>query len=242
MKRTFPLIALILFMTAIEFGFQTNAVGKPPAPGKPPADVPVTSTIDGLGVDTLPTLRIQSDQAGVYTNSNSVQSIIQGSAGDWVLDLLNFSSSPQRKVLIDFRDAIAGSGPSGGAPTPPFSYQMVRARFVSKCSDYGIDMRTINGGATVYCPLAIAFDDASGIHYRLTMHANNFPEVNLVQITCLTNTNSNCTQWKIEPSVTQLDGERKNAAKLLKLATNPHQTDQNMGDFYLSFGINLTRP
>ncbi len=44
------------------------------------------------------------------------------------------------------------------------------------------------------------------------------------------------------PSVTQLDGERKNVAKLLKVATRPHQADQDMGDFYLSFTIHLMNP
>ena len=37
-----------------------------------------------------------------------------------------------------------------------------------------------------------------------------------------------------EPSVTQLNGERKNVTKLLKVATKPNQSDQDMGDFYLS--------
>jgi len=205
--------------------------------------VAVTSTIDGLGVDTLPTLRIQSDQAGAYTNSNSVQSIIQANSGDWVLDLLNFNSSPQRKVLIDLRDPVPGSGPNGGAPQAPFAYQLVRARFIAQCSAYGIDMRNISGGSTVYCPLAIAFDDASGVRYRLTMRTDNFSEVNLAQVTCLaTDINAKCNQWRVEPSVTQLDGQRKNVAKLLKVATKPNQADQDKGDFYLSFGISLTRP
>src|SRR6266576_265806 len=138
------------------------------AKGKPPSDTPVTTTIDGLGVDTLPTLRVQSDQLGAYKNSSSLQSILQAALGDWVLDTLNYNSSPQRKVLIDFRDPVPGSGPNGGAPTAPFAYQSVRARFIAKCSQYGVDMRTIAGGATVYCPLAIAFDDAGGVRYRLT--------------------------------------------------------------------------
>jgi hypothetical protein len=211
--------------------------------GKPPSDTPVTSTIDGLGVDTLPTLRIQSDQTGSYRNSNSLQSILQAAVGDWVLDTLNFNSSPQRKVLIDLRDPVPGSGPGGGAPTAPFAYQLVRARFIEQCSVYGTDMRTIPGGSTVYCPLVVAFDDAGGVRYRLTMRADNFSEVNLTQVTCVTtDANSKCNQWKIEPSAVQLNGERKNVTKLLKVATRPNQADQDMGDFYLSFTINLTNP
>jgi len=75
------------------------------------------------------------------------------------------------------------------------------------------------------------------------MNSNNFPEVNPVQITCVaTDANAKCNQWKIEPSATQLDGERKNVAKLLKVATKPRQGDQDMGDFYLSFTIHVTNP
>ncbi len=119
----------------------------------------------------------------------------------------------------------------------------MRARFIEQCSVYGTDMRTIAGGATVFCPLVIAFDDAAGVRYRLTMRADNFSEVNLTQVTCVTtDANSKCNQWKIEPSAIQLNGERKNVAKLLKVATRPNQADQDQGDSYLSFTIHLTNP
>ena len=238
MKKTlFPLSVVALLLSLSIFNF-VNIVG---AMGKPPAETPVTSTIDGLGVDALPTLRIQSDQLGSYQNSRSLVSYIQAYLGDWELDMLNLNSSPQRTVLIDLRDPVPGSAPNGSNPIAPFAYQRVRARFIAKCSQYGVDLRTMAAGAMNYCPLAIAFD-ASGVRYRLTMHANNFPEVNLVQVTCLANANSKCTQWKMEPSVTQLDGERKNVTKLLKVATKGNQPDQDMGDFYLSFAFHLTSP
>src|SRR5205814_3202434 len=130
------------------------------AKGKPPSDTAVSSNIDGLGIDTLPTMRIQSDQLGSYRNSSSLQSILQAALGDWVLDTLNYNSSPQRKVLIDLRDPVPGSGPNGGAPVAPFAYQSVRARFIAKCSQYGVDMRSMEPNNFYPCPLAIAFDDA----------------------------------------------------------------------------------
>jgi len=239
MKRSLTYLATVTLLGIAAASLLQSAA----TAAKPTSDTAVTSTIDGLGVDTLPTLRIQSDQAGSYRNSNSLQSILQAAVGDWVLDTLNFNSSPQRKVLIDLRDLVPGSGPGGGAPTPPFAYQLVRARFIEQCSVYGTDMRTIAGGATVFCPLVIAFDDAGGVRYRLTMRADNFSEVNLTQVTCVTtDANSKCNQWKIEPSAIQLNGERKNVAKLLKVATRPNQADQDLGDFYLSFAIHLTNP
>lgn len=240
MKRTMRLAHTITLLLAL---ILSGSIVNTGAKGKPPSDTPVTSTIDGLGIGTLPTLRIQSDQRGGYMNSSSLQSILQATLGDWVLDMLNYSSSPQRQVLIDLRDPVPGSGPNGGAPVAPFAYQFVRARFIAKCSEYGVDMRNMQPNNFYPCPLAIAFDDASGVRYRLTMHANNYPEVNLMQVTCITtNTTGKCNQWLMEPSITQLDGERKNVTKLLKVATKPRETDQDMGDFYLSFTFHLTNP
>ena len=233
------LTALIVLATNLIFTARASVV----------TDLPVTSTIDGLGVNTSPTLRVQSDQLGAYRNLASgrsrLQSIIQG-IGDWELDMLNFDSSPQRKVLIDLRDPVPGSGPGGGAPINPLGangYQIVRARFICKCTQNGIDTRTMQPNALYLCPMALAFDDAGGVRYRLNNNPSNFNETNWVQITCVaTDANSKCNQWKIEPSVSQLDGERKNVSKLLKVATKPNQSDVDMGDFYLSFTIHVTNP
>jgi hypothetical protein len=96
------------------------------------------------------------------------------------------------------------------------------------------------------CPLVVGFDDANGVRYRLVQNPGNpanFTETNWVQVTCIAaDANSKCNQWKIEPSATQPDGEIKNVAKLLKVATRPRESDQDTGDFYLSFTIHLTNP
>jgi len=238
MKRILTHVpALVLLVMVAVSGLEPTATA-----GKPATDTPVTTTIDGLGVDTLPTLRIQSDQLGAYKNSSSQSSIIQG-IGDWELDMLNFNSSPQRKALIDLRDPVAGSGPNGGAPTAPFTYQVVRARFISKCSQNGINFMNMQPNNIYPCPLALAFDDASGVRYRLAENPINFSETNWLQVTCLTTgANAKCNQWKIEPGVIQINGEQKNVAKLLKVATKPRETDQDLGDFYLSFTIHVTNP
>ena len=237
MKNLFCVLITVFALTLTDGIFNLGAKGKPAS------NTVVTSTIDGLGIDTVPALRVQSDQLGAYKNSSSLLSILQAALGDWELDMLNYNSSPQRKVLIDLRDPVPGSGPNGGAPIAPFAYQSVRARFIAKCSQYGSDMRNMQPNNLYPCPLAIAFDDSNGVRYRLSMHADNFPELNLMQVTCVTtNTVGKCNQWKMEPSVTQLDGQRKNVTKLLKVATKPNQPDQNMGDFYMSFTIHVTNP
>jgi len=130
-------------------------------------DVPVTTLIEGNGVDMSPTLHIQSDLAGAYQNSKTVQSVIQ-SIGDWVLNTA-YSSRSTRKALVDFRDPVPNSGPNGGAPAAPFAYQQVQARFISKCSEYGNSMFTLAGGMTTNCPLVVRFD-YGGSTYRIQMN------------------------------------------------------------------------
>src|SRR5688572_5851008 len=98
MKRVFlklPLITLLLTLATTGLMYRAGEAAKPAK------DTPVTTTIEGLGPDSMPTLRVQSDQLGAYKNSSSLQSILQAALGDWVLDTLNYTSFPQRKVLID---------------------------------------------------------------------------------------------------------------------------------------------
>jgi len=76
MLRTDRMISLLLLATSL---LPTTAHA-----GKPPQNTPVTSTFTGFGVDTIPIMRVQSDQLGPYANSSTVVSIIQGS-GDWEL-------------------------------------------------------------------------------------------------------------------------------------------------------------
>jgi hypothetical protein len=80
----------------------TAASQKPP----PPSDFPVTATItDYIDVTGLPRfwMQIRSDGA-TYTNTNSVQSIIQGASGDWILD----SQSSTAARLSGFQQAHSG--------------------------------------------------------------------------------------------------------------------------------------
>ena len=243
MKKVFlPIFAMSLVLAVVS----PSLIAQAGANGRPSSDVPVTVTIDGLGANTDdPTLRVQSDGLGSYINSTSGESIIQG-IGDWELDMLNFSSSPQRKILIDLRDPVPGSGPGGGAPINPFGatgYQMVRARFIAKCSQNGINFLNMQTGTPYFCPLALSFQDSTGQQHRLAENPTNFGETNWIQVSCLaTDASAKCKQWRLEPSVFQADNERKNVAKLLRVPSKPNQPEVDLGNFYLSFWINLTRP
>jgi len=101
------------------------------------SDVAVTTTIkdyldivDSSGAGQRIQMQIRSDNAGAYKNSKTLQSIIQGASGDWVLDA-NYSNSSTRSVFIDFTKPVVGSGPNGAAPLPPFNPGLVKPRIIS---------------------------------------------------------------------------------------------------------------
>jgi hypothetical protein len=198
------------------------------------SDVPVTTTIEG-------TYRIQGDLLGSYQNGiDSVQSVLQGCSGDWVLDT---SSSPTRKVLVDFRDPVPNSG-----ATPPFLYNQVPARLIAQAhytsSASILGMKGLN--STLLSPLSVAFD-YGGSSFGLRMNPNNWPQTNYALVTCTgvvdpaNPATSLCNQWRIEPSVTQPDGERKSIAHLERLPKG-RPVSESHGDFYMSFAISVTNP
>ena len=204
-------------------------------------DTPVTVTIEGFGANSLPPYRIQSDQLGVYKNSRTMESIIQG-IGDWELDMLNFNGSG-RTILVDLSEPVSNSAPNGANPAAPFSPQLVRGRFIAKCTQFGFNFLKMANGASNPCPLAIAFDQG-GRRYRLAFNGENFPNIDPVTVTCtgFNSSTSKCNKWKIEPSVLQTDGSLKSRAKLIKVAMTNRETDQDLGNYYMSFSITITNP
>src|SRR5262249_31674088 len=127
-------------------------------------------------------------------------------------------------------------------------YQQLKARLIARCNVYNVSMLNMYGvGANIVCPLAVEFTYGSA-SYRLVMNSDNFSETQPTSVTCVgvvdptQPATSKCNQWKIEPLFTQPDGEKKSAAKLLRLTGSPRDTDQNLGDFYMSFAINVTNP
>ena len=205
---------------------------------KPTPDVAVTSTLNNAGDITASTNnRIQSDNLGSYFNGvSSVQSVLQGGLGDWVLDTSNSST---RSVLVDFRDPV----PPTSVTNAPFNWQFVHARLISKCSQVGVDYRTILLNSTVNCPLHAVFT-FNGTSYRLTMNPSNDAASNFAKVTCTgVNASGPCNQWVINP-ITQADGTTvKSIAVLLRDTTVRGKTvTTNLGYFYMTFNIGITNP
>lgn len=216
------------------------------------ADTPVSTSISDLDSTIAPSLQIQSDGLGVYRNSSTLMSIVQGAAGAWVLD----SQSPRnatRTLFLDFGQPVAGSGPNGGAPIAvPSGQYAVHA--ISKCNVYGNSMWTLAPGASMPCPLHIAFTSGA-FKYAVQMNPNpagdpeGAPETQWATVTCLTPAigSGPCTQWQLTPSATYVapDGTTKyrNVARLIKYVTTRNTTTNvNQGDFYFSFSISVTNP
>jgi hypothetical protein len=205
--------------------------------------VPVTSTIEGSGALPDPTVfnyRFQSDLFGPYVKGvDSVGSELQ-TGGDWRLDAL---ASPNRTMLLDFRDAVAGSNPS-----PPFLVGNYPAMIETKSYLlYGNGrVAGITGlNSTLITPLVMRFD-VNGNTYRVLMNSTEYPQTNYGLVTCVgvvSPTNPQCNQWTVAPSVTQPDGQRKNIAKLVRFYTSKGKTIQeDHGDFYMAFSIGFTNP
>ena len=217
------------------------------------ADLPVTSLISDYDSGTAPALQIQSDKAGVYSDSRTLTSVIQ-SPGAWVLDSLNPKNST-RTVYLGFNLPVAGSGPNGGTPVAVPS-TLYKAKLYAKCNaaNYQNSMLTLAPGATIPCPLRVEFD-AGGQRYWLRMNPytgedqGSYPETNYVNITCIYPTSgaNPCSQWRIEPSGTYTAPDqtiqKRNVAVLLLVTTSKGKTIYvKQGDFYFSFLFLVTNP
>jgi len=233
-RRLFVALALLgpLTLAAVAFAGKVS-------------DLPVTSTIQGLGVDTAPTYRVQSDLAGTYRNIPSGQSIIQG-IGDWELDLVNFNSSPQRTILVDLRDPVPGTNTSN--LPPPFSYAYVRVRFISKCSQDGLNLRSMTYvGQQYQCELSVGAISYGGQTYALRMNVSTYGTDNVNWI-CNSVSNGKCNQWRMEPSAYYANAatgvaELKNRAQLVRVVTARGRTTfEDRGQYYISFSIDVTSP
>jgi hypothetical protein len=130
-----------------------------------------------------------------------------------------------------------GTG-SNGIPNPPFTARLVRARFIVKCHEYGVNMLNIPLGGTETCPLAVGLGKDYGS--RIAMNTANFADTEPVSITCTRFGTNQCSEWAIAPY--SLDASPTSTGKLIKAATNPKDPEQDMGNFRFSFSIKVSIP
>ena len=211
------------------------------APGsRPQANVPVTSILNDTGTVAAGTnYQIQSGGSGSYFYDVApVSSILQSSSGDWVLDT---TSSTTQTILIDLRESVPNSGAA-----PPFAWDLLPARIISKCHEAltgSFPAMALN--QTLSCPTAVSFQ-YGGNSFGLMMASGpnsdiNYAETNDALVTCTSvNGSKQCDKWTVLP-IQQPNGTTKNIARLRK----PLKGNNNfafLGDYYVSFSIEVTNP
>jgi hypothetical protein len=194
-------------------------------------DLPVTSTI----VDSDPSgsaYQIQNDDQGAYTNSKSVQSVIQ-SIGDWVLDT-NYSSLSTRGVYLDFSRPLGLASPF---TTDPIA---VKARLITQCPTYGSSVLSLKLNQVAACGLVIGFDYA-GSSYRLAMNpsgVNGYTDTDTVNVTCTgAGPSGQCNRWNIAGA-----GNGSTAKLLVSTKVNRKIIWEDKGNYEFSFSISVSNP
>lgn len=252
--RFFHVLATLLLAGCSEHSPITGDTASVALPGPTAAvqsgDTPVTSTVADTDTSIAAALQIRSDNLGVYSNSSTLVSVIQG-IGAWVLDSYN-PRNATRRAFLEFSQPVAGSGPGGGNPIAVAS-GLYRVRMIAKCNLYGTTMQALAPGATMPCPLHIAFDVGT-TKYALQMNplqsaGEPAPETNPAQVTCTSPASGTapCVEWRMVPSGTWTapDGSTRlsNVARLIKYVTSKGSTTAvNQGDFNVSFAIRVTNP
>jgi len=233
------------FAAGLSFCLALSALAVPQA--GPSSDTPVTTIVSDYDSGIGPALQIQSDQLGAYVNSKAVASLMH-SVGSWELDSY-YVRNATRAVYLSFSQAIAGSGPNGGAPVAvPTGYY--KAQVSTECFHYNTNPTTMAPGSTISCPMSVRFD-AGGKTYTVHMNPRNanWAGTNPVTMSCIfpTSGTNPCSQWRITPSssVVNPDGSVtiRSIGQLDLVGTSKgSDTYTKQGQFSFSFSILVTKP
>ena len=230
MRRNLLFLSLVIFLGSILGGAGAAQKVKN-------SRTPVRTIMQGLGLDTVPTYRLQSDQGGPYTSYANGPDVVVSELdllGDWVLELNN---SATRKVLLDVREPAPGGAP---VELPPFEHAEVSARLISKCASLGNDLRALLPGSVIYCPLSIAFD-YNGKSYAVRMNGN-FEGTTLAAWSCLNVDGAGkCNQWRLEPGGV-VGEEKKNIGQFVRLESSRGRlVNIDLGRYYISFQVDVVK-
>jgi hypothetical protein len=116
-------------------------------------------------------------------------------------------------------------------------------------------MLTLAPGATMACPLHVAFSYNNSDYavqmnpYPTSADPDGAPETEWATVRCLTPASGSapCTEWDAHAERHVHSGRREqqvwNVARLIKyVSTKGSTTNVNQGDFYFSFAIRVTNP
>jgi hypothetical protein len=239
----FGLLISILLLTLIS-NFAI-AAGKPPKA----VDIPVTQEIFDADGNSVP-YYIQSDGLGVYTHTlvtskgktTGTNSILMSNVcggltnGDRLLETTT-DAVRKVKVTLDQTNAIQPGDPNYLVPAQFFGTITSTVRFMNKCTcGAGQNMYTMPANTQIYCPMHVRMNAPN---YRLDMGAAGETETEFVKIFCLAADSSGCKEWTIDPIDNPGDTTNpgKTRGRLVDLNTN-----QNLGNYYVTFHLHITRP
>lgn len=242
MNRLLILISILCFTFISNFAI---AAGKPPKP----VDIPITQDISDTDINSVP-YNIQSDGLGVYThtlvtskgkttgtNSVLMENVCGGLYnGDRLLETTT-DAVRKIKVTLNQSDAIQPGDPNYLVPAQFFGTINGTARFMNKCTcGAGLSMYTMPANTQIYCPMHVRMN---AVNYRLEMGAAGETETEFVKIFCNAADSSGCKEWTIDPISNPGDTTNpgKTRARLSDLNTN-----ENLGDYYVTFHVHVTRP
>jgi hypothetical protein len=231
---------------------------------KPSSNIPVTTYLSDTNANTGAAYYIQSDgmigpvhgvlgeydngyqSVGSYLNANTYN---QEPPGDWTLDLL---SSSVRTMKLSLTAAVPAGEPGYTVPpNPPFAgSRPVVSRFAEFCTAVYQDIGTMNQvGQTLTCPAIFRFN-LNGAVYRLFMTGSwgtDAPESTWVQIQCnsVSQSDGYCNDWSIDSLTPSANPDGTTDPGSIGRLTTPGTRNGsvvNLGDFYVTFHVHVTRP
>ena len=250
-KNTWALVAAVALGLA-----SLSAISAAPKNGPILVKTHVADSIDGYP------LRVQGDgilvqqDGSLYetTTIRKVQTIYSAidrflTGTGWSLTLYAYDRNwtpSGRTVFFDLSEPAVAQPqfpdyPNSNLPQPPEA-GYYPAHMIAKCNVVNVDMLTLTIGGSVQCPGSFRFQATDGAWYRLAFNPSNYPQVNPLQVTCLTTANNACSSWSLTPSggASTTDPLPKNVTKLLRINTN-EEVLADLGDYYVSFNITVKR-
>ncbi len=228
----------VLFMTL----FLSSAFA-----GKPAGDKPITQEISDYDANSV-AYSIQSDGVGLYTNNaatykgklTGTSSVLMANVcgnlpnGDRLLETFDVRKV---KVTLDSTNAIQPGDPNYLVPPQFFGTITSTVRNMNKCTcGTGQSMYAMAAGTKIFCPMHFRLN---AVNYRLDMGASGETETEFVQIICNSADSAGCKEWMIDPisdpDYTTNPGRTR--ARLVNLSNG-----QNMGNYYMTFHLHVTRP
>lgn len=208
---------------------------------------------ESLGVTTtiidFENAEISSDLSGAYVHGiGGVSSILTANVcngltwGDWQFD----TSGSQRGVGHGFwLDSAVPEGSWGYTipPQAPFTGKETLPSYLAvKCTcASNLSMFTMQVGTSIQCPLLNRFTRTTGDQYVLNAGAVDHPnDTTNAQITCTRAESDGCAEWDIKP-IPNAATQNRAVGRLAQVLSKGKVRAVHLGNFYIRFGIHITR-